>query len=76
MLVSAISRPDNVSYKFSSMPYYGLRVDSEEGTQNSFYPSLKNNIPQEDIPKVLDSVNQWKNFCNRQVVGEKLNVIA
>lgn len=72
MLVSAISRKDGATY----MPYNGLRADYENYTLNSSRPALKETVPQEDFPKVLDSVNQWKNFCHKQILGEKLNIIA
>ena len=77
MLVSAISQHDGALYNFStSMPYYGLKVDSEDNTTNTYRPVMRELVPQEDIPRVLDSVNQWKNFCHRQILGEKLDVIA
>ena len=72
MLVSAISQHSIVN---RSLPYYGLRTEPENVNTDSTY-KLKKDAPEQDLPLVLDSATQWKNFCHKQILGEKLNIIA
>ena len=67
MLVSAISVNRNNGYNISSnMPFYNNRSNETIGDTsfNSLTPYSNNNI------------NEWKNFCHKQILGKKLNTIA
>ena len=44
-------------------------------TFNSLSPYKKTNS-NSDMTKVFDSINEWKGFCHKQIVGGKLDVIA
>ena len=72
MLVSAISQHAIVN---RSLPYYGLKAEPENVAADAAY-RLKKDTPEENLPLVLDSATQWKNFCHRRILGEKLNIIA
>ena len=72
MLVSAISQHSIVN---RSLPYYGLKAEPEGVSTDTAY-KLRKDTPEEDLPLVLDSATQWKNFCHKQILGEKLNIIA
>lgn len=80
MLVSAISRNYNGGYKMSSnMPFYNSRSNETIGDTafNSLTPyTNKKSVPTEELPQVFDNINEWKNFCHKQILGGNLNVIA
>lgn len=80
MQVSAISVNHNSAYKMSNnKPYYKNRANDfiAETAFNSLTPySVKKSVPSENMPQVFDSINQWKNFCHKQILGEKLNVVV
>ena len=74
MLVSAIS-----TNRVNSLPYYGLRANepADETTFSSLTPSLKEEpIPETKQLRIYESINEWKNFCHKQILGEKLNILA
>lgn len=80
MQVSAISVNHGIGYSVNgNMPFYNSR--SNETIGDTAFNSLasfssKKAVPAENLPQVLDSINEWKNFCHKQILGEKLNVIA
>ena len=80
MLVSAISQNYSDGYILSnSSKQYNTKSKETIGDTafNSLTPySTKKSVSSEEMPKVFDSINQWKNFCHKQILGEKLNVIA
>lgn len=43
---------------------------------NSLNPYFKKASSKENSQIVFDSINQWKSFCEKKIVGEKLNVLA
>ena len=78
MLVSAISTNNNNGYNVSSnMPFYNSRSNETIGDTafNSLTPNKKV-VCQDKTPQVFDNINEWQNFCHKQILGEKLNVIA
>ena len=79
MLVSAISVNHNGAYKMSNKkPYYADNGNDNvnDTAFNSLVPYSRKAIPAESMPQVFDSINQWKNFCHKQILGEKLNVVV
>lgn len=79
MLVSAISLNRNNGYNMSSnMPFYNTRSNETIGDTafNSLTPYAKKSVPAEKLPQIFDNINEWKNFCHKQILGEKLNTIA
>lgn len=78
MLVSAISTNNNNGYNVSSnMPFYNSRSNETIGDTafNSLTPNKKV-VSQDKTPQVFDNINEWQNFCHKQILGEKLNVVA
>ncbi len=80
MLVSAISVNHNKGYNISNnMPFYNSRNNETIGDTafNSLTPyTSKKTAPAEKFPQVFDNINEWQNFCHKQILGGKLNVIA
>lgn len=82
MLVSAISVNRNNGYNISSnMPFYNNRSNETIGDTsfNSLTPYSNNNkklVSADKLPQVYDNINEWKNFCHKQILGKKLNTIA
>lgn len=78
MLVSAVSVNRNSVYNLSNnLPFYNTRSNETIGDTsfNSLTPYVKKAIPDEDLPKVYDNINEWQNFCHNQVLGAKLNTV-
>ena len=80
MQVSAINVQTNNGYAMSnSIGVHSNRFNDQIGDTsfNSLTPyASKRAVSADKLPIVFDSINQWKNFCHRQVLGEKLNIIA
>ncbi len=80
MQVSAINAQDNNGYNMSNnIAIYNTRYKESiaDTSFNSLTPySAKKTDTEEKLPYVFDSVNQWKNFCHRRILGGKLNIIA
>ena len=79
MLVSAISVNHNGAYKMSNKrPNYTNNGNEsiKDTAFNSLTPYSKKSVSTESMPQVFDSINQWKNFCHKQILGEKLNVVV
>ena len=79
MQVSAINAQSNNGYNMTnSMKVYNNRFDQIGDTSfNSLTPyTSKKAVPEDKLPYVFDSVNQWKNFCHQRILGRKLDVIA
>lgn len=78
MLVSAISAVSGQNLR-SQNPNYGKMLASRtEGLefQSNYRTNALNVLPNKDENNVFDSINQWKAFCHRQILGGKLDVIA
>ena len=78
MLVSAISLNRNNGYKNSNnIPLYNSRSNETIGDTafNSLTPSNKKNVSSEKLPQVYDNINEWQNFCHKQILGENLNIV-
>lgn len=79
MQVSAINAQCNNGYNMTnSMHVYNRYYESTRDTSfNSLTPYIsKKDEPEEKLPYVFDSINQWKNFCHKRILGGKLNIIA
>ncbi len=80
MLVSAISQNRNNGYNMSSnMPFYNSRSNETFGYTafNYLTPYVsKKVVSSEKLPQIFDNINEWQNFCHKQILGGKLNVIA
>lgn len=80
MLVSAISMNHKNGYTLSSnMPFYNSRSNETIGDTsfNSLTPiSNKKAVSAEKLPQLFDNINEWQNFCHKQILGSKLNTIA
>lgn len=80
MQVSAITVNKNKGYNLSSnMPFYNSRSNETIGDTvfNSLTPyTNKKNVAIEKLPQVFDNINEWQNFCHKQILGGKLNTIA
>lgn len=80
MLVSAISKNSKQGYNMSrNMPFYNSHSTEVIGDTsfNSLTPlNNKKSVPAEKMPQVFDNINEWQNFCHKQILGGKLNVIA
>ena len=72
MLVSAIT-----SNMASNISHYNRIGDFRNKSLNAQTPYFSHkDITDDDSPIVYDSINQWKKFCENNVLGEKLNIIA
>ena len=80
MLVSAMSVNHNKGYNITNnMPFYNSRSNETIGDTafNSLTPyTSKKAASAEKLPQVFDNINEWQNFCHKQILGGKLNVIA
>lgn len=79
MQVSAISAQESYGYILSrSMPTFDNQKDLINDTSfNSLTPyNNKKTALEEDLPLVYDCINEWKNFCHKQILGGKLDIIA
>ncbi len=78
MLVSAISVNNNNGYNLSTnVPFYNSRENIGDTSFNSLTPyTVKKTAPTDKLPQVFDNINEWQNFCHKQILGGKLNVIA
>ena len=78
MQVSAINTQcDNGYIMTNNTVVYNTRFNDRDTSFNSLTPYSNRKTASEDkLPFVFDSVNQWKNFCHRRILGGKLNVIA
>lgn len=79
MQVSAISSQESYGYILTrSVPIYNNSNDQINDTSfNSLTPYYtKKAASDKDLPQVYDQINEWKNFCHKQILGRKLNTIA
>ena len=79
MQVSAINAQNDIGYNMSNNIAVYNRYNEFIGDTsfNSLTPyAAKKNASDEKLPYVFDSVNQWKNFCHKRILGGKLNIIA
>ena len=79
MRVSSIALKTNPAYTMSNCK--PLCQDGKSGTFgdtsfNSLNSLTKKTPASENLPQIFDSINQWKKFCHKKILGEKLNVIA
>ena len=77
MLVSALSAISGSSLKSQNLNYGSMTVNRAE---NLLVDNYKVNalqiLPENRSKNVFDSINQWKAFCHRQILGGKLDIIA
>lgn len=79
MQVSAINSVRTDGYStIDYLSLYNNRYNEKIG--DTSFNSLTSNTSkkgfQDNLPYVFDSVNQWKNFCHKRILGGKLNIIA
>lgn len=77
MLVSAISATHNrivrpVNYGFINSR--GGESSTSDISVNNFNSPFRKMSSADDT--TFESINEWKSFCQKQIVGSKLNVIA
>ena len=78
MLVSAVSAVSGQNLK-SQNPNYGkmdIRRVENFALQENYKANALNVLPNKDDNNVFDSINQWKAFCHKQILGGKLDIIA
>lgn len=82
MLVSALSVERNNGFimpRFSmggTYRYYGsgnVIDDTSFNSLNSFYSG---NVSAEKLSRIYKDINDWQNFCHKQILNGKLDVIA
>ena len=79
MQVSAISLYEGLYGTNYNMPSYNRRVNYPIGDTsfNSLNPfSSRKSVPETNEEEDFEKINAWKHFCQNQIMGEKLNVIA
>jgi hypothetical protein len=80
MQVSAINSQVDNGYNMSNNFVYTNRLKEQpigDTSFNSLTPYItKKSSSADKMPMVFDSVNQWKNFCHKRILGEKLDIIA
>ena len=79
MQVSAISMCDSVGYNLkANLPYYHNKPTEDDTSFNSLTPYWisKPNENKDSSAQLFRNINKWQTFCQDQVMGKKLNVIA
>lgn len=74
MLVSAISVDSKIYTNYKSLP--NPSTDQSSDTTSNSLTSFKKAEPQEKLSQIFNDINEWKEFCHKQVLGNKLDVIA
>lgn len=77
MQVSAVSPQYNYGYIFSAK--LSLCDTIGDTSFNSLTPintNIKRNIQQTDLKQVYDNIYEWKDFCHKQILSGKFDVIA
>lgn len=77
MLVSALSAVSGHNLRSQNLNYGGMSVNRIDGLNAGDYKvNALQVLPENRSKNVFDSINQWKAFCHRQILGGKLDVIA
>ena len=77
MLVSAISVDNQVYTNSKAIPYHANPTEeSNSDTTSNSLTSFRKAVPQEKLSQVFNNINEWKDFCHSQILGNKLNIIA
>ena len=78
MQVSAISVQNNNGYTLPINLMNNRLTEQIGDTSFNSLTSFSNlkSMSADNKSMVFDSINQWKNFCHRQILGEKLDIIA
>ena len=77
MLVSALSAVSSNSLRSQNPKYGSMSVSRVEKINIGDYKvNALQVMPENRSKKVFDSINQWKAFCHRQILGGKLDIIA
>ena len=74
MLVSAISANSVKAVNINSKRSENIG-DTAFNSLNT-YSNAKRSYITDNSKQVFDSINQWKHFCEKKVIGKKLNVLA
>ena len=77
MLVSALSAVSSNSLRSQNPNYGSMSVNRIEKIGIGDYKvNALQVMPENRSKNVFDSINQWKAFCHRQILGGKLDIIA
>lgn len=78
MLVSAISANYNQVARPINYGYINSRGgdNNADTTVNSFITSRRKDGADNNGTDVYNSINEWKDFCHKQIAGGKLDIIA
>lgn len=77
MLVSALSAVSSNSLRSQNPNYGSMSVNRIEKISIGDYKvNALQVMPENRSKNVFDSINQWKAFCHRQILGGKLDIIA
>ena len=79
MRVSSVALKTNPAYTMSNskpLRQNGTADTFGDTSFNSLNSLTKKTPTSENLPQIFDSINQWKKFCHKKILGEKLNVIA
>ena len=77
MLVSAISAVGGYNLKSQSLNYGSVNASRADSiVANNYKVNALQFLPKNRNENVFDSINQWKAFCHRQILGGKLDIIA
>jgi len=80
MLVSAISANHNRTMGLKSAPYAFVNARGNDNTGDAAFNSLTSYAKRTDldnkIPRLYDSINEWKNFCHHQIINGNLDIIV
>ena len=72
MLVSAVSA-NNIQTVLST------GIKSQDNATKETLGFLQHETPKDNIEErtsIFDSINEWKNFCHKQILEGKLDIIA
>lgn len=77
MLVSAISAISGQNLRSQNLNYGSMNSQRVDSVAENFYKvNALQFLPNKNNKNVFDSINQWKAFCHRQILGGKLDIIA
>lgn len=77
MIVSAVSAVTGQNLRAQNPNYGSMGLNKVDFTVDTFNKvNALQVLPDKNKNNVFDSINQWKAFCHRQILGGKLDVIA
>ena len=79
MLVSAITENCYQTLKSTGFPNKSVNKNKKEGITDTAFNSLSSqskHAVNDDKARIYGSINEWKDFCHKQIMNGKLDVIA